>query len=527
LCGLRSNAWPILLGLVLLLCGFLRAHRVAFQPWEDDELSSAQAALAIADTGLPRYAEDIYYTRSPLYHYLVGASVRLMGHNIWGLRLPSVLFATATAFLIYLAGDRLLKSRWTGLVAAALYAIHPYAIFVGHLVRFYQQQQFFCLLTIYFFCEGFVTVQNKRARSLAVGSLLAACLSQELSMALAAPLFVGYLLFARSTPRRSTLSLAVAVGCVVALVAVDLGVFLTACQTRLDGISPNVEATLAPHFANPLNFCTMFLSYSRLHLTLSVFLFLSLPLVLAGKNRNALALLVMLFGGVVATNLLVTLEALRYLYWLLPVWLLLGVYGIRALVRALTVSGDGDSIARQWLVLGLGTLLVVAVVASWSPWKTFGSYDTAIVSDSTSALSYVRRELREGDAVAATEPQPPAGILEVGRMDYDVSVPLLDDFVYRKNGRLVDRNTGAQVISTLEQLEDAITRHDRLWMVVDRMRFRSRGQDILWGYPAARIEAFLRENFELKHESFQYAVFLWDAHSGKYHSFREHGTPAL
>jgi hypothetical protein len=522
------RAWPVLLVLVLLLCAFLRAHKIASQPWEDDELSSAQAGLAIADTGLPRYADDIYYTRSPLYHYVVGASVRLLGHDIWGLRLPSVLFATATALLLYVAGARLLESRWTGLVAAALYAVHPYAIFVGHFVRFYQQQQFFCLSTIYFFCQGFVTGQRQRARFLALGSFLAACLSQELSVVMAAPLLVGYLLFARATNLRSTVCLGVAAGCVGTLVALDVAVFLTACQTRLDGISPNVEATLAFHFENPLNLLTMFLSYSRLHLALSALLFLSLPLLLMGKNRNALALLVVLFGGVVATNLLVTLEALRYLYWLLPVWLLLGVYGLRALVRAAASLGDGDSsLTRHWLAPGAGLTLVAAVVASWSPWKMAGSYDTTIVGDSTSALSYVRGELREGDAVAATEPQPPAALLEVGRIDYDVSVPLLHDFVYRKDGKLVDRNGGSQVISTIEQLEDAIARKDRLWMVVDRMKFRSRGQDILWGYPAARFEAFLRENFELKHESFQYAVFLWDAHSGRYHSFREHGTPPL
>jgi len=194
--------------------------------------------------------------------------------------------------------------------------------------------------------------------------------------------------------------------------------------------------------------------------------------------------------------------------------------------RSTTPANDG-SLTRQWLEPALGMTLIAAVVASWSPWKTATSYETTIVSDLTSALSYVRGELREGDAVAATEPQPPAGLLEVGKVDYDVSVPLLQDFVYRKNGKLVDRNASAQVISTLEQLEDALARNDRLWMVVNRMKFRSGGQAILWGYPAARIEAFLRENFELKHESFQYAVYLWDAHSGKYRSFREHGTAPL
>ena len=50
---------------------------------------------------------------------------------------------------------------------------------------------------------------------------------------------------------------------------------------------------------------------------------------------------------------------------------------------------------------------------------------------------------------------------------------------------------------------------------------------ILWQLPGARIEAFLRDSFELKHQSFDYAVFLWDAHVGRYRSVREHGLPSL
>jgi hypothetical protein len=424
-------------------------------------------------------------------------------------------------------GARLLESRWTGLVAAALYAIHPYAIFVGHFVRFYQQQQFFCLLTAYFFCRGFVGAQSPRARLLAVGSFLAACLSQELSMVMVVPLAIAYVLFAQKTDRRSTVALWVVGGCAAVILALDLTIVLTVCQTYLDGISPNVEATMALHLANPLHFFTLFVSYSRLHLALSAVLFASLPLVIAGRNRNALALLVILFGGVLAVNLLVTLEVLRYLFWLIPLWIVLGVYGLRTLVLAAVAAGRGDPIVQQWFAPAIGALLMAAVFASWSPWKTLGSYDAKIIADSTSGLSYVRSELRQGDAVAATEPNAPASLIEVGRIDYDLSVPLMHDFVYRKNGKLIDRNGGAEVISTLEQLQDAITTHDRLWVIANRLKMRSRGQDVVWELPAARIEAFLRENFELKHQSFQSAVFLWDAHAGRYRSFRQHGTPPL
>jgi hypothetical protein len=519
------RAWPVVIGLVLVTCAFLRAHKLELQPWEDDEIASIQAALAVAETGLPRYSPDVYYTRSPLYHYAVGATVRLLGANVWALRLPNILFATATAFLIYWVGARLLRSRWTGLIAAALYAVHPYAVYLGHIVRFYQPQQFFTLLAAYYFCEGFVTRQRTPARFLTVASLLAAVLSQELSLLMAAPLMLGYLLFAKPKGFRSTAALAVVSACAVAFIALDALALLTVCLTKLDGISPNVEATLSFHFANPLHFLTLFLSYSRLHLALSVILFLGLPLILTGKNRNAVALLVILFGGVVATNLLVTLEALRYLYWLFPIWLLLGVYSLRALLRAAASLAKQEPLLGHWLVPGLGALLLGAVVLSWSPWRMASSYDIRVASDMTGACAYVRSQLREGDLVAANEPQPPAAMLEVGKADYDISVPLLHDFVYRKNGRLIDRNASAESISTVEQFQDIIARHDRIWVVLNRLKYRSHGQDIMWQYPAARLEAFLRENLELKYQTYQYVVFLWDAHVGRFRSFRHDGVP--
>src|SRR5262249_29496700 len=147
-----------------------------------------------------------------------------------------------------------------------------------------------------------------------------------------------------------------------------------------------------------------------------------------------------------------------------------------------------------------------------------GSYGATLLGDSASAFAFVRSHLREGDKVAATEPHPHAGLIEIGKIDYDLAVPLLHDFVYRKDGRLVDRNGSAEVVPTLEQLEGVLSRTDRLWVLVNREKFRSRGQNIRWEYPAARVELFLRENFEIQFQSYLWTVFLWDVHAGKFHS---------
>ncbi|MEM6886404.1 MAG: hypothetical protein AAF571_15390, partial [Verrucomicrobiota bacterium] len=157
---------------------------------------------------------------------------------------------------------------------------------------------------------------------------------------------------------------------------------------------------------------------------------------------------------------------------------------------------------------------------SWSPWRIWASHDTKILGDATGAFQYISSNLRPGDKVAATEPHPHGMLIETGQSDYDIAFPLLYDFTYLKNGRLVDRNANARVISTLDQLQSVMQKHDRLWVAINREKFRSRGKNIRWEYPGARVEKFLRSNFTVKYSSYLWTVFLWDADAGKYKTFR-------
>ena len=508
-----TKGWKFLIIWLLIGCGFLRAYRLDFQPLDDDEYASTQAALAIAEHGVPKYTDEVFYTRSPLHHYVTGAVVKVFGGNIWALRLPGVAFAVATALLLYLCGARLLGSRWLGLAALALYTIHPFAIYSAHLARFYQQQQFFALLTAWFFVMGFVSGQSMRARYGMLASLLAAVLSQEMSVVLCAPIGLGCVLFAARKPWRDEVKFFATAACVVAVIAVDIAIFKTRCLTRVEGVSPNVAVTISPNFSHPMNFLTTFIACSRLHLVLSILLVLGLPF--AFRRRSVLALHVMLFAGVIFTSLFVNSTSPRYQYWLLPFWILLGLQGMSASVRWLGTLAP-DLSRNRWLQPALACVLFAAVVLSWSPWRIPRSYGEKLVGDSTSAFRYVNSQLRPGDAVAATEPHPHAALLEAGRVDYDLSVPLLHDFLYEKNGKLIDRNGGAQAIGNVTQLQEACARHPRLWVIVNREKLRSRGRNIRREYPGARVEEFMRTNMQVKYRSYLWTAYLWDANSGIY-----------
>jgi 4-amino-4-deoxy-L-arabinose transferase-like glycosyltransferase len=507
---------------VLFACAFLRVYKLDFQPLDDDEYASTQAIVAIARTGVPGFVpEEVWYTRSPVYHYLIGAVVALFGENLWAMRLPSAAFGVATALLTYRCGSRHLRRPWVGMGAMVLFTIHPFTIFSGHLARFYQQQQFFALLTFYWFCEGFAGRPSQRHRYLMVAAFLAAVLSQEITAIMGVQIALGVVLLGRDGGRHANLRLVIVGVCAMGLIVLDLLVFHTRCLTRLEGVSPNVEAAIKPHFWDPYNFVALFLSYSRLHVMPSVLFVLALPALARVGGRIVWCLLWFVLSGAALTNLLVTHVSLRYQYWLIPLWLLLAVRAMDALsVRLARLCHPYGTKGLGRAATMFAAIMYTGVVLAWSPWRIYGSYDAKILGDSTGAFRYIRSQLRPGDAITANEPHTHAAHLEAGRVDYDLSVPMLHDFVMLKKGRLIDRNGGAEVIGSLGQLIEACRRHPRLWVVLNREKFRSRGKNLCWEYPGARMELFLRKNMEIRYRGYQFTVFLWDASAGRLAPFR-------
>jgi hypothetical protein len=214
--------------------------------------------------------------------------------------------------------------------------------------------------------------------------------------------------------------------------------------------------------------------------------------------------------------LLITNKGFRYEYYLIPLWILLSVYGIGECARFVVPAWRKIPV-RAALVFGW----IVIAVCSWSPWRIVTSYDSAIGADPMRALGFVAANFRPGDRIATSEPHPAAAMMDIGQSDYDLSIPILQDFVLRKAGKLVDRSSASDVIGNLDELQQAIAKNDRLWIVCSREQMHARGQNILWQYPGARVQLYLRNNCRLAFRSYLWSVYLWDRSAGHYSAFRE------
>ena len=106
------------------------------------------------------------------------------------------------------------------------------------------------------------------------------------------------------------------------------------------------------------------------------------------------------------------------------------------------------------------------------------------------------------------------------RQDYDLALPLLYDFAVMRDGVLVDRNGGGEVVSNVDQLVGEFAEGERIWLLLNRERFRTRGKNMRWEYPGARFEMFVRKNCELKYRTYLWSVYLWDPSRGHFQPFR-------
>ena len=151
-----------------------------------------------------------------------------------------------------------------------------------------------------------------------------------------------------------------------------------------------------------------------------------------------------------------------------------------------------------------------------------GSYNEKLLGDPITPLRYVAAMERTGDKVMITEPYLQEAKMEVGHADYDLVVPLLHDFTYRDDhGVLRDRNGDAEVVNHLGRLQEIFAKRDRIWILLNREKFHSRGKNLRWEYPGAREELFVRRNCELVFRSQLWSLYFWDPAEGRYHSFRQ------
>jgi uncharacterized protein (TIGR03663 family) len=136
---LRSSRLPwLILGLALAL----RLVWLPLRPPHSDEGVNGWFAERVLAEGFYHYDPENYH--GPLHYYLLALTRLLLGHNLWALRLPTVLFGVgAVGLALLLAGALGRRTAWT---AALFLAVSPALVLYSRWAIHESEFLFFSLL---------------------------------------------------------------------------------------------------------------------------------------------------------------------------------------------------------------------------------------------------------------------------------------------------------------------------------------------------------------------------------------------
>ena len=504
---LPQHAPTLWLFVIAALGMWLRVYNIGLEDLQADENVSWDAARGIMKSGVPEAVSGVWYTRSPLYHYMLAGWLALLGDNIVNARLFAALPGVGSIVVVYLLTRMISGNRLLGLFAAFLIAIDPWQLHVSRIIRFYQLMQFFGLLATYFFIRGIVWRQGKEFQNWFFVCAVAAVLSQEVFVVIFPAYGIAYLIYYRTFSWREDRNLWVGFVVGMAIALFDVALFSILCLTPHVGVGTSSGSIMQLHLLNVTGFINTFLGgYNRAHLLYSLIVFAGLFYWIKQKNKAILTLYLAVVLTLITITILIMQIALRYLYIIYPYLIILTVMTLAAFVQYglnyFSRFSDNSLLARRWIMVMSSTLFLAACVNLEIP-KIVDSYQVGRNLGHMSALQYIEQYRQPGDKVVSVHPMPAAIVF--GGIDYYLMELVQFDEIYLKDNRLIDRWAGGQLVSKPDHLRQLFHRHSRLWIILDEPEADKTTE---------RFKQMILQSGEVRFEFFGGKVALWDQSRG-------------
>lgn len=490
-------AQPLPLLALLTATLYLRWQYIQRVSLHIDEFSSLWAVRRVLDHGIPLLPSGVIYTRGLFHTYLTALFTQIGGFSFTVGRLPSLLFALATVTLIYSVGWKQWRAS-VGVLAALGLTLLPEAIEAGGRARFYAPMMFWSLLAAWAFFEAIrhpgaadpPPHSVRRWHLLFAASFALAIFSHEEIALLYPALLLAALWWRGWTYLRlsgARIAHAISLGAVALRLAIEQ-VGQPGQLLAIQASQPYLDLYFDP--AGLWRLVEMlFLGPSRLPWTIGALLAVSGALVSLRRVRwrlcdlptthQATLFFGLLFGVVFALFATIVGESWRnprYLLFIQTYWLLLGAAGIVAAIAFVIRSARGQAIAVAAAALLLVLLMQDAAFAA----------TRARMLGYEHAFAYVAAQRQPGDIVMT--PQAAGCALVTGApCDYYTQGKDFEPFVLVDGDRLIDRWSGATLLSTLPQLEEVLAQDAPVWFVTDGERLLKRFED---GFAREVLERF-------------------------------------
>lgn len=452
--------------LLITSIGFIfRAYDLNFINLDTDENTSLDASRGILRTTAPIATSGIWYTRGPFYQYLLALWLRVVGDSIVNARFLSVIFGTATLVVIYLLSRQVTGKIWIALFVTAILAINPWELLYSRYIRFYQMQQFFTIISIWLFIKGFIEQESKRYQYFFFIALTATLLTQEISLTLLPAFFIGFLYFYRPFHLLKDWKIILSAFMTLTIFIFCLAFSSIRLLTPLAAIADSTASYLRLHFSNITAFwANFFIGPDRMQII--YFLLFIIGFFYFIKTLNGK--LLFLFGLVISTALVVTILCYdtgeRYGYGFYPVFVLLAIYSTIMIAKSL------GNFLNEFLPLRTIplTFAIILLILNTQPARTLAGYQEAINRRNNDIFEYVRTHKQPGEVVIS--PLPSVAVISLGQLDYFLMGTGYFDAVYWHDSRLIDRWSGAVVVTNLDQMNNVLAQSEAVWIHLEDTR---------------------------------------------------------
>ena len=186
------SALPLLLTAVMIgavLAGLLaRWHDLEVRPLAVDEYYTVRSVEFILERGVPEFPSGGLYTRGLPLQYLLAASTKIFGENVFAYRLPGLVFSLISVALAYWYARRFTTVPVAGALAIVL-LVSSWHIEFALFVRMYALFQCLTLLFLIAVDDAYFGTGWRR-RYVPHALLILATLAHQLGLLLAPLLFL-------------------------------------------------------------------------------------------------------------------------------------------------------------------------------------------------------------------------------------------------------------------------------------------------------------------------------------------------
>jgi 4-amino-4-deoxy-L-arabinose transferase-like glycosyltransferase len=129
---------------VLLLCLFIRLIGLNQSLWLDEAISANVVKNYSYSEIINKFSPNDFHP--PLYYLTLKSWTNIFGFSEISLRMPSVIFALITVYIVYLLGGPSTGSGWTAMLAG----LNPLLVYYSQEARMYSMVTMLLTLTLYF-----------------------------------------------------------------------------------------------------------------------------------------------------------------------------------------------------------------------------------------------------------------------------------------------------------------------------------------------------------------------------------------